>query len=51
MFELAKLGFRCSPKRIRRLARAAGLSGVRPRHYQAATVRDSASNGGYGWRS
>jgi hypothetical protein len=25
MFELAKLGFRCSAKRIRRLARAAGL--------------------------
>ncbi len=46
MVELAKLGFRHSAKRIRRLARAAGLACVHPRPYKATTVRDGAGNGG-----
>jgi hypothetical protein len=36
--ELAKLGRRHSPKRVRRLTRAAGLSCVHPRPYRATTV-------------
>jgi transposase InsO family protein len=46
MVELAKLGHRHSAKRIRRLARAAGLSCVHPRPYKATTVRDDAGNDG-----
>ena len=41
--ELARLGHRHSPKRVRRLARAAGLSCVHPRSYRATTVRDETS--------
>ena len=41
--ELAKLGRRHSPKRVGRLARAAGLSCVHPRPYRAMTVRDEAN--------
>jgi transposase InsO family protein len=44
--ELAKLGRRHSPKRVRRLARAAGLSCVHPRPYRATTVRDEANPNG-----
>jgi hypothetical protein len=33
--ELATLGRRHSPQRVRRLTRAAGLSGVHPRPYRA----------------
>jgi putative transposase len=44
--ELATLGRRHSPKRVRRLARAAGLSGVHPRPYQATTVRDDTNSEG-----
>ena len=36
--ELAKAGFRHSPKRVRRLARQAGLRCVHPRPYRATTV-------------
>jgi putative transposase len=46
MVELARLGFRHSAKRIRRLARAAGLFSVHPRPYKATTVRDGAGGGG-----
>ncbi|HZC02897.1 MAG TPA: IS3 family transposase, partial [Gammaproteobacteria bacterium] len=41
--ELAKLGRRHSPHRVRRLVRAAGLSCVHPRPYRATTVRDEAN--------
>ena len=44
--ELARLGRRHSPKRVRRLARAAGLSCVHPRPYRATTVRDDANSDG-----
>ena len=44
--ELAKLGRRHSPKRVRRLARAAGLSCVHPRPYRATTLRDEANPDG-----
>ena len=44
--ELAKLGRRHSPKRVRRLARAAGLSCVHPRPYRATTVQDEANPDG-----
>lgn len=39
VIELAKLGRRHSPKRVRRLARAAGLYSVHPRPYRPTTVR------------
>lgn len=44
--ELARLGHRHSPKRVRRLARAAGLSCVHPRPYRATTVREETSPDG-----
>jgi putative transposase len=44
--ELAKLGRRHSPKRVRRLARAAGLSCVHPRPYRATTLREAANPDG-----
>lgn len=44
--ELAKLGRRHSPKRVRRLARAAGLSCVHPRPYRATTVPAEANPDG-----
>jgi putative transposase len=44
--ELAKLGRAHSPKRVRRLARAAGLSCVHPKPYQTTTIRDHAGGGG-----
>lgn len=44
--ELATLGRRHSPKRVRRLARAAGLSCVHPRPYKATTVRDDTNSEG-----
>lgn len=44
--ELAKAGHRHSPKRVRRLARAAGLMCVHPRPYRATTIPDPANNHG-----
>jgi putative transposase len=44
--ELARSGRRHSPKRVRRLARAAGLSCVHPRPYRATTLRDDANPDG-----
>jgi len=44
--ELAKLGRRHSAKRVRRLARAAGLDCVHPKPYKATTVRDDAGHDG-----
>jgi putative transposase len=44
--ELAKLGHAHSPKRVRRLARAAGLTCVHPKPYKATTIRDEAAGGG-----
>jgi transposase InsO family protein len=44
--ELAKIGRRHSPKRVRRLARAAGLSCVHPRPYRATTIQDGANPAG-----
>ena len=44
--ELAKDGHRHSPKRVRRLARAAGLVCVHPRPFRATTVADPANNQG-----
>lgn len=44
--ELAKLGRHHSPKRVRRLARAAGLACVHPRPYRATTVSDEANPDG-----
>jgi hypothetical protein len=38
--ELASRGHRVSPKRVRRLARAAGLRCVHPRPYKTTTVQD-----------
>lgn len=46
VIELAKAGRRHSPKRVRRLAREAGLSCVHPRPYKATTVRDEANPDG-----
>ena len=44
--ELAKLGRRHSPRRVRRLARAAGLTCVHPRPYRATTIQDGANSDG-----
>jgi putative transposase len=44
--ELAKKGVRVGPRRVRRLARAAGLSCVHPRPYRVTTVQDEANGGG-----
>jgi transposase InsO family protein len=45
--ELAKLGRQHSPRRVRRLARAAGLTCVHPRPYRGATtIQDNANNDG-----
>jgi putative transposase len=41
--DLARNGYRVSPKRVRRLARAAGLRCVHPRPYKATTVQDPAN--------
>lgn len=41
--ELARSGYAVSPKRVRRLARAAGLACVHPRPYRATTVQDPAN--------
>ena len=41
--DLARSGYRVSPKRVRRLARAAGLRCVHPRPYKATTVQDPAN--------
>jgi putative transposase len=38
--ELARSGYAVSPKRVRRLARAAGLECVHPRPYKRTTVQD-----------
>ena len=44
--DLARNGYRVSPKRVRRLARAAGLACVHPRPYKATTVQDKANTCG-----
>jgi putative transposase len=44
--ELAKLSRRHSARRVRRLARAAGLSCVHPRPYRATTIQDEANSDG-----
>lgn len=44
--ELAGRGHRVSPRRVRRLARAAGLRCVHPRPYKVTTVQDPANGGG-----
>ena len=44
--DLARNGYRVSPKRVRRLARAAGLACVHPRPYKATTVQDPANRQG-----
>jgi putative transposase len=44
--ELAARGHRVSPKRVRRLARAAGLRCVHPRPYRTTTVQDPANSRG-----
>jgi transposase InsO family protein len=44
--ELARKGRRHSPKRVRRLARRAGLACVHPRPYKATTVQDRANQRG-----
>lgn len=44
--ELAKLGRKHSHKRVRRLARAAGLSCVHPRPYRMTTLQDRANSDG-----
>ena len=41
--DLARNGYQVSPKRVRRLARAAGLRCVHPRPYKATTVQDPAN--------
>jgi putative transposase len=41
--DLARNGYQVSPKRVRRLARAAGLRCVHPRPYKATTVPDPAN--------
>ena len=44
--DLARSGYAVSPKRVRRLARAAGLACVHPRPYKATTVQDKANASG-----
>ena len=44
--ELARAGRAHSPRRVRRLARAAGLACVHPRPYKTTTVQDKASQRG-----
>jgi transposase InsO family protein len=44
--ELALRGVRVGPQRVRRLARAAGLSCVHPRPYKVTTVQDEANGDG-----
>jgi transposase InsO family protein len=44
--ELAKRGHRVGPQRVRRLARAAGLSCVHPKPYKVTTVQDEANGDG-----
>jgi len=44
--ELARRGYRTGPRRVRRLARAAGLACVHPRPYKVTTVREEANSGG-----
>ena len=44
--DLARNGYQVSPKRVRRLARAAGLRCVHPRPYKATTVQDPANEDG-----
>ncbi len=44
--ELAKRGYRVGPRRVRRLARAAGLACVHPKPYKVTTVQDEANGGG-----
>ena len=44
--ELAKRGYRAGPRRVRRLARAAGLSCVHPRPYKVTTLQDVTDGGG-----
>ena len=44
--ELAKLGRRHLPRRVRRLARDAGLTCAHPRPYRATTIQDGANSGG-----
>ena len=44
--ELARRGYRVGPRRVRRLARAAGLSCVHPKPYKVTTVQDEANSGG-----
>jgi putative transposase len=44
--DLARNGYQVSPKRVRRLARAAGLACVHPRPYKATTVQDKANASG-----
>jgi putative transposase len=46
VLELARRGRFHSPKRVRRLARAAGLTCVHPRPYKITTVADEANNHG-----
>jgi putative transposase len=41
--DLARNGYQVSPKRVRRLARAAGLACVHPRPYKATTIQDKAN--------
>jgi putative transposase len=43
--ELAKKGRRHSPRRVRRLARDAGLTCVHPRPYRATTIQDKDNSG------
>ena len=43
--ELAVRGVRTGPQRVRRLARAAGLSCVHPKPYKVTTVQDGANGG------
>jgi transposase InsO family protein len=43
--KLAKLGHAHSPKRVSRLARAAGLTCVHPKPYRTTTIRDEAAGG------
>ena len=44
--ELARRGHRAGPRRVRRLARAAGLACVHPRPYKVTTVQDTANQDG-----
>jgi transposase InsO family protein len=44
--EMAKRGYRTGPQRVRRLARAAGLSCVHPKPYKVTTVQDEANGDG-----